>query len=170
MSRSFDVKELVRIAVVDERSGRELYKKMAVQAADAELKARFLWLAEQEAIHIRRFEELYRQLESGPPAQYPDSAMDYLEVIVARGGQAEDRADISRTGTDRELVTLAIRFGRQHRPSTIPASRIEREQLFLQRDMSEFIAAEHTKVIETIISEERNHLVTLSRELQRLRS
>ena len=156
MSRSFDVKELVRIAVVDERSGRELYKKMAVQAADAELKARFLWLAEQEAIHIRRFEELYRQLESGPPAQYPDSAMDYLEVIVARGGQAEDRADISRTGTDRELVTLAIRF--------------EREQLFLQRDMSEFIAAEHTKVIETIISEERNHLVTLSRELQRLRS
>jgi rubrerythrin len=156
MSRSFDVKELVRIAVVDERSGRELYKKMAVQAADAELKARFLWLAEQEAIHIRRFEELYRQLEDGPPAQYPDSAMDYLEVIVARGGQAEERADISRTGTDRELVTLAIRF--------------EREQLFLQRDMSEFIADEHTKVIETIISEERNHLVTLSRELQRLRS
>jgi rubrerythrin len=155
MSRSFDVKELARIAVVDERSGRELYKKMVARAEDAELKARFLWLAEQEAIHIRRFEELYKQLEAGPPAQYPDAALDYLEVVVARGGQMADSVDIGLVESDRELVALAIRF--------------EREQLFLQRDMSEFIADEHKQVIEAIISEERGHLVTLSRELQRLR-
>jgi rubrerythrin len=155
MSRSFDAKELARIAVVDERSGQEMYKKMSAQAKDAELVARFLWLADQEAVHAQRFEELYKKLESGPPAQYPDAAMDYLEVITARGGQAEDRSDIGAAATDQELIALAIRF--------------EREQLFLQRDMSEFIAAEHKQVIDAIISEERGHLVTLSKELQRLR-
>jgi rubrerythrin len=149
MSRQFNVAELVRVAVVDERSGEQLYRKMAVQAHKAELEDLFLQLASQEIGHKERFEELLKQVEIEPAAQYPDEYVDYLELLSGQGGRSEAHQALERAGTPEEVLDLAIRF--------------EREQLALQQEIADALGGAHREVAEAVIGEERDHLVRLNR-------
>jgi rubrerythrin len=157
MSRRFDIRELVRVAIIDERSGEQLYRSMSGRAQDKGLQAEFSQLAEKEKEHQRRFEKMLEGLKDLPDSeQYPDEYVDYLEALVAGGGQSEAGRGIEDMTSDVQLVSLAMRF--------------EREQLALQRDISEFLGDRHKEVIEPIINEERDHLVQLSRAKTRLQS
>ena len=150
MSRRFDVAALARVAVIDERSGANLYAKMADRAESARLKERFRWLREQEKKHEKRFSQMLEELEQQPPTQYPDEYVDYLEILSAQGGRAgELEGGLDRARGDDELLRIAMRF--------------EREQLALQRDMADALGDEHGRVAEAVIQEERGHLVLLSR-------
>jgi rubrerythrin len=155
MSRSFGIAELVRIAVVDERSGAALYRAMAEKTGNAELKEQFQELAEQERRHEKRFQELLATVESEPPAQYPDEYLDYIEMRMAEGGAGASHTTLEGTDSDLELIETALRF--------------EREQLALQRDMGDYLGDRHKPVVEEIVQEEKDHLVTLSRMKKNLR-
>jgi rubrerythrin len=52
MSRIFDVKELVRVAVIDERSGQAMYSKMSDKAEDENLRKLFTRLVAEERGHL----------------------------------------------------------------------------------------------------------------------
>jgi rubrerythrin len=152
MSRSFDLRELVRVAVVDERSGAEMYRTLAGLARDAALQDRFRRLAQQEKRHENRFEELLAGL--GPPAEdwkYPDDWVDYVQALMAEGaaGEPSDRqAQAESVTDDLAAIDLAVQF--------------ERNQLNLQHEMGQMLGESDNPVVKEIIAEERAHLVELS--------
>jgi rubrerythrin len=154
MSRQFNVAQLVRVAVVDERSGEELYRKMAVRAHEAELEDLFLQLSEQEVGHRQRFEKLLEQVQGEGAAQYPDEYVDYLELLSGQGGQSEAHQALGRATTAEQVLNLAIRF--------------EKDQLALQQEIADALGETHREVAETVIQEKRSHLVRLNAAKRRL--
>jgi rubrerythrin len=146
MSRVFAIQELLRVAVSDEQGGQALYREMAGRALDARLRQRFLRLAEEEAFHARKFEQVLARLEAETP---PPAGREDLRPL-------EDLAAESLAGGDAQLVERAIRF--------------ERAQLELQQEMSGSIRQSYRPVIDMVIREERDHLALLARELERLQA
>jgi rubrerythrin len=157
MSRQFDVRELVRVAVIDERSGKELYGKMEKKAKDGDLKRTFADLVKQEERHEKRFETLLGDLESRgeqTTSQYPDEYVDYLEMVTAGGGRSEAQSKLDDAEGDIDLIDLAVLF--------------EQEQLLLQQDMAKILGDKHRAVADEIIREEQAHLVSLSKSRDKL--
>jgi len=151
MSKTFDIKALVRVAVLDERSGVELYKKLSKKARNAMVQDVFSSLAAQEILHEERFQGMLDELESTEEqtlGQYPDEYVDYLELLISEGGVSEAHKNISENPTDYSMIELAMNF--------------ERNQLSLQRDMGTVLGERHHALIDEIIREEMGHLVTLS--------
>ena len=152
MSKTFDVRELLRLAVIDERSGARLYEKLAGGARDAALKGLFADLVQQEHRHERRFQEMLDNLET-PQAfgQYPDPYVDYLEALVAEGRSREQTdagEQAAAASSDRQALDLALRF--------------EKEQLRLLADVGQVINPAHKPLVDEVIAEERAHLVQLT--------
>lgn len=151
MAKSFSVEALVNVAVLDERSGTDMYRKMASETSSAFLKEAFEDLAEQERKHEKRFQELQNALEAGgkPEAvQYPDEYVAYLDVLVSdAGGSRPGKGELAGLD-DAALIDLAMKF--------------EQEHLNLQRDMGAVLGEQHSRIIDQVIREEMGHLVTLS--------
>jgi len=157
MSRRFDLSQLMRVAVSDERSGMELYKAMEKRAGDKDLRKEFARLAQQELRHSEKFEQTLKDLEENQVSeQYPDEYADYLEMLVSENYSSDRREELTGNESDLEMVDLALRF--------------ERDQLALQREMGELLGAERMAFVQMIIDEERRHLVDLSTAKKRLRS
>lgn len=149
MSRQFDVKALMRIAVLDERAGSRMYSTMA-GIASPELKPALEDLAKQETGHETRFQKLLEDLErtSGDePLQYPDEYVDYLEVLVSKGGSTTENTDFEGLD-DLGLIEKALSF--------------EQEHLNLQRDMANLLSDEYQSAVNPILREEMAHIVTLA--------
>ncbi|MFO7899701.1 MAG: ferritin family protein [Planctomycetota bacterium] len=155
MTRTFDIRELLRVAVRDERGGQEMYRSLSEKATDAELAETFRWLAEQEKGHERRFQAMLDDLGPAPgTSQYPDEYADYLESVAQEGGGANLGARAEQTGSDADAVDLAIRF--------------EREQLALQKDIADVLGDRHREIIDAVLNEERRHLVRLAGAREKL--
>jgi len=148
MTQQFNIKALIETAVVDERSGAELYKRMAGRTQDAGLQKLFGNLARQEQEHERRFSQLLEQVEAPESWQYPDPYVSFLESLVAQGGRADSQARVQKAEGDAELLAIALGF--------------EQEQLALQREMGDLLGDTHRRIVDEIIDEERAHLVQLS--------
>jgi rubrerythrin len=157
MNKSFDIKELVKVAVLDERSGKELYRKMSEKAREGLVQDTFSRLVEQEKRHEKRFQQMLDELGSiGEKAsgQYPDEYVDYLELLISEGGSSAAHRNLSENPTDFSMIDLAMSF--------------ERDQLSLQRDMGTVLGEKHRDQIDEIIKEEMGHLVALSRLKKKL--
>ena len=155
MATQFDITRLVEVALADERSGVELYRTMADKAVDENLKKVFTGLSETEKVHAAKFEQMLTSLKENPPqGAYPDEYADYLDALCAAGGDSDAHDRISRTGSDGELLDLAIEF--------------EKEQLTIQRDIGDALGGGHKEVVDVILQEEQSHLVVLSRAKTRL--
>ena len=148
MSQRFDLRELIRLAVVDERSGAELYERLAGQVRAPGLADRFRAIAEQERRHERRFTRMLDELGDAPPEHsYPDEYVAYLEALVAEGRWRE--SPVSRqTRDDAEAIAVAVA--------------IERNQLGLLNEIAETLAEKDHRLVKDIIAEERRHLVDLA--------
>jgi rubrerythrin len=151
MSKTFDIKALVRVAVLDERSGAELYKKLSKKARNSMVQDIFSSLVAQEKLHEERFQGMLDELKATGEhtfGQYPDEYVDYLELLISEGGSSEAHRNVSENTTDYSMIELAMNF--------------ERNQLSLQRDMGTVLGERHRALIDEIIREEMGHLVTLS--------
>ncbi len=149
MTKRFDIRELLRVVVIDERSGITLYRNLSGKVEDPGLRELFSWLSDQERYHEERFQDLADNLQE-PEAgeQYPDEYVDYLEVLASGGGSSDAHQRIGGVRSDREAVDLAMRF--------------ERDQLSLQRDIGNLLGGRHQSIVDQVIQEEQNHLIRLS--------
>ena len=158
MSQNFDVAELVRVAVNDERGGVHLYAALAKTARDALLKDTFARLSDVEKVHQKRFEDMLAGLKkNAAPEQYPDYYADYLEALVTEGESADGglaTRQAAECQNDGDAIALAARF--------------ERFQLALLRDMADVLQQREMKIVQEIIREEQTHLVTLAIARRRL--
>lgn len=149
MAALFSITRLVEVALADERSGAQLYRKMAEKAVEPRLKRVFTNLSATEQAHAATFEQMVEALKSNPPqGTYPDEYADYLDARCAQGGDSNAFDRIAQTSGDNVLLDLAMEF--------------ENEQLSIQQDISDALGGEYKDIVNVIIKEEKNHLVSLS--------
>ena len=157
MDARFDVVELVRVAIIEERTGVAFYGALAQKAADAQLRAVFAKMSEQEKVHETRFQDMLEGLEQAKrPEGYPDEYVAYIETLVTRGTWAERSAAATSRDYDDDMEALDTALG------------LERDQLVLMQDMAHIIGGKHRQVIEAIIKEEQAHVVELTAAKRRL--
>ena len=153
MSELFEITELVKIGVEDEKSGVAFYSVMAEKAAKPELKKIFTELAEQERFHRQRFEQMLRDLGGHQPSreEYAGQYMEYLKALTNdRAFPDEDaaRKAAEQCEDDAAAVDMAVRF--------------ERDTLLLMNEMRGMVPEKHAAIVKALADEEQAHLVTLS--------
>ena len=161
MSPLFDVSELVRIGVEDERTGVAFYGTLAQKTADAELRKTYTGLEAQERHHQKRFEKMLAELGSVQPSEsYPGEYVAYLRAMLdsrAFPDAATARRVASEiAGNDAAALAQAVRF--------------ERDTLVLLNELREMVSAKDRETINELTREEQGHLVVLTAAQQRLGS
>ena len=159
MAELFEVKELVEIAVEDERTGVAFYARLANRARDAELQRTFADLAEQERYHQKRFERMLADLGGHKPReQYPGEYMAYLRTLTnerAFPDEATAMKMADQCPDDAAAIALASRF--------------ERDTLMLMHEMRSLVPQRDKAIVDELTREEQAHLVTLAQARRRLK-
>jgi rubrerythrin len=160
MGELFDIGELVRIGVEDEKAGVAFYSALAGKARDAELRKVFANLAEQEKYHQKRFEQMlldlggHRQRE-----EYPGQYMDYLRVLTGERAFPDPETAVRRADEcPDDLAGLEM------------ASRFERDTLLLMNEMRGLVPEKDKVIVDELAREEQSHLVTLAGARRRART
>ncbi len=160
MPELFEVQELVKVAVEDEKSGVAFYTVASQQASDAELKGTFSDLANQERYHQRRFEKMLQELGGlKTPETYPGEYQSYIKALTdSRAFPDEQTAErmARQCADDLAAVNLALRF--------------ERDTLMLMNEMRALVSEKHRPVVDELANEEKSHLVVLTAAKERLGS
>ncbi len=158
MREVFEVSELVRIAVEDERTGVAFYSRAAEMVQGPSLKSMFIDLADQEKYHQQRFQKMLDDI-GGKTAkeQYAGEYMAYLATLTGERAFPDEKTAIDlaeQCEDDEEIIQLASRF--------------ERDTLMLMNEMRRLVGKKDREVVDEIIREEQNHLVTLAEAMKEL--
>ncbi|MHC4982839.1 MAG: ferritin-like domain-containing protein [Planctomycetota bacterium] len=158
MSELFEVAEVVKVAVEDEKSGVAFYSVLAERAASDELKKTFAELAEQEKFHQKRFEEMLEGLGAHKPGErYPGEYAAYLRALTddrAFPDEGTAREKAHQCPDDASALELAIRF--------------ERDTLLLMNEMRAMVPEKDAAVVRELAQEEQSHLVVLANARQKI--
>ena len=158
MGEMFDIAELLRVGVNDERSGVAFYAALAKKAEDPELRRTFAELADEERSHQQRFEAMLADVgEHRDGDRYDGEYGMYLKAMTDMlAFEDEDTAERMANDCvdDAAAVALALSF--------------ERSTLNLMHEMKDLVPAKDREVVQQLIDEERSHVVTLARAAERL--
>jgi rubrerythrin len=150
MAEQFEVSEIVKVAIEDERTGVTFYSALAEKTD--KLKDIFADLAEQERHHQRRFEQMLEQLGGHQPMEeYPGQYMAYLQTLTSDRAFPDEQAALRKAEQckdDAEALSIASRF--------------ERDTLILMNEMRGLVSDKHRAVVDELTKEEQEHLVTLA--------
>ena len=152
MRELFEVSELVRIGVEDEKSGVAFYQKVAEKVSNDDLKKLFADLANQEKYHQKRFEQMLKELGGHTQKEeYPGQYTNYLRALTSERAFPDPDAAIRQAdaiASDAEAVDLASRF--------------ERDTLILMNEMRSVLPVGDKSIIDELVREEQQHLVSLA--------
>ena len=155
MAELFEIGELVKVAVEDERAGVAFYGKLAERPG--RLQDTFTELEKAEKYHQQRFEGLLTEVGGlKTHEEYDGQYMAYLRAMTGSRAFPDPQtaaALAERCGDDGEALRLANRF--------------ERDTLILLNEMRGMVPPKYSHVVDEIVAEEREHLVTLA-EAQKL--
>lgn len=158
MAEQFEVTELVKVAVEDERSGVAFYSVLAEKAKDAQLRKTFATLAGQEKYHQKRFEDMLADLGGySAKEEYPGQYMAYLSVLTGNRAFPDAKAAqkaAERCADDKAALDLAIRF--------------ERDTLILFHELRALVPHKDGTIVSELTKEEQAHLVDLTAARVRL--
>jgi rubrerythrin len=160
MSELFEVPEIVRVAVEDERTGVAIYTALAAAARGAEVRALFEKLVGQERYHQMRFEGILEQMGGHQPReQYEGEYVAYLRTLTSTRAFPDPSAAVEaakRCRADAEALDLAGRY--------------ERDTLEIINELRELVGGKHKDVVDEIAREERAHVVALAEARRKLRA
>jgi rubrerythrin len=146
---TFSVREVVEQAVQTENLGKEFYTQMAEKFRDkAELKKLFELLATHEIRHGESFLGLENQLKDEEPEGWGEVTL-YLRALVDSEfflGKDKCLPSLEHVKTAAEAIDFALCF--------------ERETLLYYYTLRE--ALKEKELIDTIIREEKSHIVWLN--------
>ncbi|MCJ7481606.1 MAG: ferritin family protein [Thermodesulfovibrionales bacterium] len=146
---TFSVREVVEQAVQTEKLGKEFYTQMAEKFRDkAELKKLFELLAAHEIRHGESFLSLGNQLKDEEPEGWGEVTL-YLRALVDSEfflGKDKCLPSLEHVKTAAEAIDFALCF--------------ERETLLYYYTLRE--ALKGKEIIDTIIREEKSHIVWLN--------
>jgi len=158
MGEMFDIAELLRVGVNDEKSGVVFYAALAKKADDPELQRMFAELADEERSHQQRFEAMLASVgEHRDADQYDGEYGMYLKAMTDMlAFEDEETAErmAAECANDAAAMELALSF--------------ERSTLNLMHEMKDLVPAKDREVVQQLIDEERGHVVTLARAAEGL--
>ncbi len=159
MGELFEVAELVRVAVEDEKTGVAFYSALAEKTRSPELRETFSQLAEEERGHQKRFEEMLKSMGAHKaPERYAGEYVSYLNALTSDRAFPDESAAVEmagKCGGDLPALELAIR--------------VERDTLILMQEMRRLLPERHRAVVDELADEERSHVVKLSAARERLK-
>jgi len=152
MCALFDVAEIVRVGVEDEKTGVALYTTLAAKSADDKLARMYTDLAEQERLHQGLFEQMLKALGEHAAAEtYTGEYTAYLRALMndrAFPTEAAACAAATACADDREALELA--------------GRMERDTLVLMHEMRQLVRDADRRIVDELIAEEQSHVTQLS--------
>jgi len=159
MAELFEITDLVKLAIEDERSGVAFYAALAEKFAHEPVAPVFADLGEQEKFHQKRFEEMLEALggHRAKREQYPGEFMAYLETL-ASGRAFPNEETAVKEARDCASAAAAVDL----------AARFERDTLLLMNEMSRLVPDKHADVVRELAQEEQSHLVTLANARRKL--
>ncbi len=140
MGELFEVSDLVRVAVEDERTGVAFYSALAGNARSPRFRRLFADLGEQEKYHRQRFERMLAEL--GPRAireEYPGQYLVYLQTLTSTRAFPDEQTAVRMAAEckdDAAAVDLASRF--------------ERDTLILMNEMRSLVPEKDKPVVDEI--------------------
>ncbi len=150
MAELFEVKELVQIAVEDERTGVAFYT--ALSEKDGKLASVFADLAEQEKYHQARFENMLERMGGLKLSeQYNGEYMAYLRTLSD-----------TRAFPDEQTAIQMAKDCKDDAAALDLAGRFERDTLMLMHEMGSLLPEKDQAIVNELIAEEQAHLVTLT--------
>lgn len=145
----FSIREVIEQAVQTEKLGNKFYITMAKKfKKNNELKKLFETLASQELKHEKTFSELKNKIRDEEPGGW-EEVSQYLRAIVDSEfflGKGKSLPALENVKTAVDAINFALGF--------------ERETLLYYHTLREGI--KEKKVIDTIINEEKRHIVWLN--------
>jgi rubrerythrin len=153
----FEVADLVKIAIEDEKSGVAFYSELASRSG--KLSDVFLDLAKQERFHQKRFEEMLAGMGSHEPVEeYPGQYTAFLRALTD-----------GRAFPDEQTAVAMARQCPDDAAAVALASRFQRDTLVLLNEMRTLVPGKDSAVVDELAREEQGHLVRLSEARRQLR-
>jgi len=160
MAELFDVSELVRVAIEDERTGGAFYAAAAERVKDRGLKQTLSEMADQERFHQARFEKMLKDLgDVAPPEGYSGEYASYLTTLTkdrAFPDEAAARQMAEACENDRAFLDVALDF--------------ERNTLNLINEMRQLMSGKAKAIIDDVTCEEQAHVVSLLEAKDKLKA
>jgi len=145
MADLFSVRELIEVAVEEERTGAAFYRALAESGRSEALRAFAAKLADIEQMHERIFRRLLDRTDRTAAGSTP--AGDYMAYMV--------QGRIFPAGRDgREMARQAA----SDREAADAAMELERNTLLFYLEMRQFVPEGHRAALTEVIEEERQHL------------
>jgi len=152
MAVSFNVAEILQIAIRIEENGEEFYRLMAQKLRKQDIKDTFNALAEAEIKHREVFENMLNLADRfEPPESYPGEYYAYLKAyadgyIFTKKKKGQLMAKKIKTAKE------ALKF----------ALGVEIDSILYYLEVRKLVPEGQKKVIDTIIEEEKRHYLRLS--------
>jgi rubrerythrin len=143
--------EVLQFAVRIEENGQKFYQAFEKQLSKDAEKEIFRFLAEEEAKHIKIFNNMLDKAENfKPELSYPDQYFAYLQVYA-------DNLVFADTSLEKEVSKIAdalkaVEFG----------IRRELDSILYYQEIKSFVPSKERTLIDNVIGEERSHFLKLS--------
>ena len=161
MAISFNVDEIFEMAEQIERNGASFYREAARKVSDKKTQNMFVTLAGMEDGHLKIFQEMRKQLDASdkePTSFDPDNeAAFYLQAMADSHG-TEGKKDRTTKLTGKETIKEIFEI----------AVNAEKNSIVFYTGLKEFVSVTGKEKIDTIISEEFNHLAILYMQLAKM--
>jgi rubrerythrin len=156
---TFAGRELLELAIKIEQNGATFYQSLAKQALNPRLSEVFSQLAKEEQGHIYQLTDwLSRLAEHKITESYPGEYESYLKSLVDESVYQCDNACqslVSKAATELEAVQVGVFF--------------EKDFLLFLHEMKGFVKQADAEIINSLIREEKQHLMQLLRLKKYLR-
>jgi rubrerythrin len=141
----FSGEEIVRIAVRIEKNGEKTYREAAAYLKDAPLKKLLEWMADEEALHVKWFEDFLQDLGKSDSPMEEALPQELLEEILDRRIFSLEEVDFRQVENRDDLIRTSIEF--------------EEDTVLFYEMLQSFIKETNVvEALEQIIAEERNHI------------
>ena len=152
MNKNWSPQEILDIALRVEENGEHLYAKLEEKAEDEKLKAVWRFLKEQEIGHQSRFKQMLENSGDYLIQEFGAGEYDaYLEAIAAT---YIFTPQLIKDKTEKLFVNTreALDFGLQ----------IEKESILVYTALKEYVLSDKKELLDSIIREEKKHVVVLT--------
>ena len=152
MANLFSGSEIVEIGIQIEKNGRDFYATLANKTDNQKTKDVFKYLAGEEEKHIAAFVKILDSVDKDKQTDsYPGEYLSYMSdlasrYVFARKGKGKQIADEAKD--DREAIDLGMGF--------------EKDSITFYEGMKKMSLGTNQQVIDSLITQEQNHLKQLS--------
>ncbi|MDD3626811.1 MAG: ferritin family protein [bacterium] len=158
MENTYSSREILNIAVKIEENGYDFYEDLSKTAKDEKLKILFHELADMETSHRKTFIAMLNNVpdddfETLSSYGFSDETFQYLNAIA--DSKIFKKGEKYGLDTNEDILTaFAIAIG------------LEKDSIIFYYEVMAYISEKHKTTLQNILSEEKQHLITLSKKRQ----